>query len=88
MTEATEFTCDWGHCDNESIAERLSPQSGEWLAVCARHVGSERRPSPGKASCHHCGTEYVLKVSGTFRLHNRGFAGRCPGSGQQPERTT
>lgn len=86
MTEATLATCDWGYCDADSVAERLDPKSGGWLAVCARHKGTEARKSPGKAACQHCGVEYVLKVDGTFRMHNRGFAERCPGTGNTPER--
>lgn len=54
MTEASEFTCDWGYCDDESAAERLDLQSGKWLAVCIRHKGVEARKSPGRADCHHC----------------------------------
>lgn len=85
LTEESLGTCDWGHCDDESVAERLSPHDGEWLAVCTKHQGTTPRPSPGRATCHHCDTDYALKVDGTLRHHNRGFAERCPGSGQKPE---
>lgn len=86
MSDDTLATCDWGGCDDETVAERRDPKAGDWLAVCTRHTGTERRPSPGRAGCSHCGTEYTLRVDGTFRLHNRGFAERCPGSGRTPER--
>ena len=83
MTRDTCGTCDRGGCDNEAVAERLDPKSGEWLAVCRKDSGHgpDRRQSPGRAVCPECGKEYALSVGGRLRSHNRGFAERCPGSG-------
>lgn len=84
MTDDTEFTCDWGYCDSESVAERRDPKSGEWLAVCRRCSGStaDRRQSSRRAHCVDCCGEYVVNVDGRMRLHSRRFA-RCPGSGRE-----
>lgn len=85
------FTCDWGRCDAEAVAERLGED--DWLSVCERHTGRrERRPSPGRAGCPHCGGEYTLSVAGKLRAHDaprsyERFSSyeRCPGSGREPE---
>lgn len=32
-------TCDWGHCDDEAIAERRAPgHERGWLPVCDDHI--------------------------------------------------
>lgn len=86
MTDSTVGTCDWGGCDDETVAERWTDRLDEWLAVCRRHTGStaDRRESPGRADCPGCGVDYQLSVQGRMRAHNRGFAERCPGSGRLP----
>ncbi|GAA0527128.1 hypothetical protein GCM10010172_04570 [Paractinoplanes ferrugineus] len=83
MREDSTFTCDWGYCDEESVAERFDPASGRWLAVCRKDstVSSDHRQSPGRAHCTECCGEYALTVDGKMRLHSRRFA-RCPGSGR------
>lgn len=87
MSEETIGTCDWGGCDDETVAERLDLKSGEWLAVCRKDSGqgADRRQSPGRAVCAECGKEYALLVDRRMRAHNRGFAERCPGSGLRGE---
>lgn len=42
MTPDTVFTCDWGDCERETVAERLDDDPrhhGGWLAVCSWHAG-------------------------------------------------
>lgn len=86
MTGDTAWTCDWGGCDDPTVAERHASNLDEWLAVCRRHTGrtADRRQSPGRAQCPGCGGDYQLSVQGRMRAHNRGFAERCPGSGRLP----
>jgi hypothetical protein len=85
MNEDSGATCDWGHCDRETVAERWDLAGEQWLAVCYHHGPRQRRASPGRGRCARCGSEYALLVDGTMRLHNtRGFM-RCPGSGQFPK---
>lgn len=84
LIEASGGTCDWGACNEVAVEERHDAEHG-WLPVCERHTGRrERRPSPGRATCGHCGKEYALSTEGRMRKHDRGFAQRCPGSGAEP----
>lgn len=77
-------TCDWGSCDGEGAAERLNPDTGEWLPVCRTHVGPvPRRRSPGRGNCGSCSRSYALTAEGLLRTHNHGWE-RCVGSGQAP----
>lgn len=83
LSEDSGGTCDWGSCDDEAVALRDSDEHG-WLPVCTRHTGKrERRPSPGRGVCRHCGKEWALTTAGRLRAHDRGL-NRCPGSGRPP----
>ena len=78
-------SCDWGGCDGDGVAERYCPEMALWLPVCRVHTGLRvRRPSPGRGDCSVCGAEYTLSVLGLVRVHDRGFAVRCPGGGRAP----
>lgn len=79
--EDTEATCDWGHCDRETVAERLDESTGVWLSVCTRHGAKPKRSSPGRADCPVCGGGYALTIEGRFRLHRDGWI-TCSGSGR------
>jgi hypothetical protein len=39
MTDGSGGTCDWGHCDGLSVVERWDAEQGQWLPVCAEHIG-------------------------------------------------
>lgn len=80
-TEDSIGTCDWGHCDGETVAERLDEASGVWLAVCNRHGSKPKRSSPGRSDCPVCGGTYALTVERRFRLHRDGWI-TCSGSGR------
>ena len=83
LTDNSEFTCDWGHCDVEAIAERLN-DDGAWLSVCPRHAGRiPRRSSPGRAVCPCCENDYALTINGNLPLHRHGWA-TCAGSRTNP----
>jgi len=34
---ACSFTCDWGNCNEETVAWRWDAVNREWLPVCAEH---------------------------------------------------
>ncbi len=85
LTDDSGFTCDWGACNIEAVAERYDRDTGYWLPVCPGHAGRiPRRASPGRGACAHCGREYALSVSRMMRAHDSQFAVRCPGSGARP----
>jgi hypothetical protein len=84
LTDQSEYTCDWGGCDEVAVAERDAGEPHGWLPVCERHTGRrERRRSPGRGTCPHCGRDYALSLAGLLPLHRRGFD-TCPGSRTKP----
>jgi hypothetical protein len=83
MTDATSGTCDWGGCDDATTVERLDPDSGEWLGVCARHGARQPRPRTARGSCSACGADRALSATGTVYAHDKDW-NRCPGSGKPP----
>lgn len=89
LSDNSEYTCDWGHCDRIAVAERLDSQTGHWPAVCELHIAPPpARRSPGPGKCAVCGKTTALTVAGTIRAHDAGFATRCPGSGDKPTTPT
>ncbi len=90
MRPESEFTCDWGGCEREAMAERFDGESGRWLSVCRGHSGhgldrlpgEPKRQSPGRAVCPECGKALMLLVDGRMRAHNAEFARRCRMSGR------
>lgn len=77
--------CDWGGCDGGAVAERYAADLTAWLPVCDRHTGpTPRRGAYPRGTCPVCGTDHALSTAGLVRAHDRGFAIRCPGSGQPP----
>lgn len=83
MTDSTVGTCDWGGCDDETTAERLDPDSGQWLGVCARHGHRPKRPPAARGTCAGCGTDRALNTAGNVYAHDQDW-NRCPGSGKPP----
>lgn len=81
LTEESEYTCDWGGCNEVAVCERAD--GDQWLSVCATHGPRPGRPAADKGSCSFCRQLYTLSTIGNIRLHSRGYA-RCAGSGQPP----
>lgn len=87
LTDAASYTCDWGGCDAVSTAERLDPNGGQWLGVCAQHEApADTRTVYRRGNCVKCGKETTLSTAGLVRLHQTpGTFVRCSGSRQLPK---
>ena len=49
LTDESGWSCDWGGCDNQAVAERSSDD--EWLPVCVGHLGPQKRGPGPRGTC-------------------------------------